>query len=280
MSMCTFPILFPFSAGSWKSGRALFTDGPIPAWYVLLSLMLQQISFLLQNWKQMTKSSFLFKVWSLENTIGRLVDVVMVWKNLIYVNWITHTNGETFHHWSIWKIYSGQSISELFGCCSIYANSLHPKDQETGSLNCIRSQSTRFISCASFWMIQFVFCQYSKTLLVGFWFDQLEKADWWSKKAVWMRMYESSLPLVWGAWEFPEYISVDGKQKLRTQWSPNGKHAYEMIFWVLFHNMKYHTIHDNMTWLVMSWSGLVNPRAVVCFPFPCPTQKTNIFCIY
>ena len=119
--------------------------------------MLQQISFLLQNWKQMTKLPFLFKVWSMENTIGRYVDVVMVWKNLIYVNWITHTNGETFQCWSIWKIYSWQSISELFGCCSIYANSLHPKDQETGSLNCIRSQSTRFISVFLFSMMQFLF---------------------------------------------------------------------------------------------------------------------------
>ena len=49
LSMCTFPILFPFSAAQWKSGRVLFTDGPIPAWYVLLSLMLQQISFTLKS---------------------------------------------------------------------------------------------------------------------------------------------------------------------------------------------------------------------------------------
>ena len=33
----------------WKSARVLFTDGPIPAWYVLLSLMLQQISLTLDN---------------------------------------------------------------------------------------------------------------------------------------------------------------------------------------------------------------------------------------
>ena len=51
-----------------------------------------------------------------------------------------------------------------------------------------------------------------------------------------------------------------------------------MIFWVLFHNMKYHTIHDNMIWLVMSWSGLVNPRAVECFLFP-DLLKRQIFSI-
>ena len=69
----------------WKSARVLFTDGPIPAWYVLLSLMLQQISPTLDNFLSSDKkiSSFkiekYLKVWVWKQ-IGRLHDAGMVKK--------------------------------------------------------------------------------------------------------------------------------------------------------------------------------------------------------
>ena len=158
------------------------------------------------------------------------------------------------------NIYKTTQSSRGFRFCWIYAGPLHCNDQETGSLNCIRIQPTRFISLCFFfrWWCNLFFGSPKEALSkssnqpfvrVGI----LEKGYWQPNKALWMRMYESP-PLVWGAWEFPEYISVDGKQKLGTQWYPNGKHGDKM--WTKMCNFKHWTTTLNSSYCLI---GLDQP---------------------
>ena len=79
-------------------------------------------------------------------------------------------------------------------------------NRETGSLNCIRSQSTRFISVFLFWTMQFIF-RLSKIFLsfqnslVGVLIGSTRKCimHYASNRAVlWVRMYESPLSCLGG----------------------------------------------------------------------------------